>query len=254
MRSNRLKQIWNEGGSVLNCFLSMTDAYGAELIAHQGFDALTVDMQHGFQDFAIATTQFQAISTTPVVPLARVRKLDEVDVVRVLDLGAMGVICPLVNTVEDALRLVRAAKYPPDGDRSFGPHRQMLYSGSDYPSTANEQVAIIAMIETREGLVNAETIAKVPGIDALYIGPADLSLNLGFPPGFEPNQPEMRSAIAAVREACTAHGKIAGIHCGSASYANQMLDEGFRLVTVLNDAKLMAQAASGVVAAVKQDR
>jgi len=252
MRKNQLLQTWRDGGTVLNCFLSMTDSYGAELMAHQGFDALTVDLQHGFQDFAIATTQFQAISTTEVTPLARIRKLDEVDVVRVLDLGAMGVICPLVNTVADAERLVRAAKYPPYGDRSFGPHRQMLYSGADYPATANENVALIAMIETREGLENVEDIAKVDGIDALYIGPADLSLNLGFPPGFEPDQPEMKAAFGTVLRACKAAGVVAGIHCGSPKFANRMIEGGFQLVTVLNDAKLMAQAAARVVADVKK--
>ncbi|MEM9393457.1 MAG: aldolase/citrate lyase family protein [Pseudomonadota bacterium] len=253
MRQNQLLQTWRDGGVALNLFLSMTDNYGVELLAHQGFDALTVDLQHGFQDYSIATHQFQAISTTQVTPLARVRELGEVDVVRVLDLGAMGVICPLVNTAEDAHRLVRAAKYPPHGDRSFGPHRQMLYSGSDYPATANDQIALIAMIETRDGLSNAEEIAAVEGIDALYVGPADLSLNLGFPPGFEPDQPEMKAAIDHVLSACRAAGKVAGIHCGSATFANRMIAEGFRFVTVLNDAKLLAQAASQVVASVRRE-
>lgn len=252
MRENKLLQIWRDGGVALNLFLSMTDNYGVELLAHQGFDALTVDLQHGFQDFAIATLQFQAISTTNVVPLARVRELGEVDVVRMLDLGAMGIICPLVNSAEDARRLVRAAKYPPYGDRSFGPHRQLLYSGADYPAAANDQIALIAMIETREGLDNVAEIAAVDGIDALYIGPADLSLNLGFPPGFEPDQPEMQAAFNSVLAACRSAGKVAGIHCGSAVFARRMIAGGFQLVTVLNDAKLMAQAASKVVADVKE--
>lgn len=254
MRRNKLLEIWREGGVTLNLFLSMTDNYGVELLAHQGFDSLTVDLQHGFQDYSIASNQFQAISTTSVVPLARVRELGEVDVVRMLDLGAMGVICPLVDTVEDARRFVRAAKYPPHGDRSFGPHRQMLYSGSDYPETANDQIALIAMIETREGLSNAADIAAVDGIDALYVGPADLSLNLGFPPNFEPGQPEMREAFQAVLDACKAAGKVAGIHCGSAAFARQMIAQGFQLVTVLNDAKLMAQAASKLVSDIKKER
>ena len=251
MRRNQLLEIWESGGSALNCFVSMTDVYGAELLAHQGFDCLTVDLQHGFQDYPMLATQFTAISTTPTVPLARIRKLDEVDVVRVLDLGASGIICPLVNTQEDAEKLVRLAMYPPRGERSFGPHRQMLYSGQDYPARANEETSLIAMIETQQGLNNAEAIAAVDGIDCLYIGPADLSLNLGFSPGFEPDQPEMREAIATVLEACKNRGKIAGIHCGSAAFAQQMMAHGFRLVTVLNDAKLMATAAQEVIEAIK---
>lgn len=254
MRKNQLLQTWRDGGVVLNLFLSMTDNYGVELLAHQGFDALTVDLQHGFQDYSIASLQFQAISTTDVTPLARVRELGEVDVVRVLDLGAMGVICPLVNTAKDARRFVRAAKYPPHGDRSFGPHRQMLYSGEDYPATANDEIALIAMIETREGLDNVKEIAAVDGIDSLYIGPADLSLNLGFSPGFAPSQPEMKAAFSKVLNACQAADKVAGIHCGSPEFANQMIAEGFRFVTVLNDAKLMAQAAASVVGAVNRER
>lgn len=253
MRRNRLLDIWANGGTGLNCFISLSDTYGAELMAHQGFDCLTVDLQHGMQDYPVAMQQFQAISTTDVVPLARVRKLDEVDIVRVLDLGALGVICPLVNTAEAARALVRYAKYPPMGERSFGPHRQMLYCGFDYPAHANETGAVIAMIETAEAVENALEIASVDGIDALYIGPADLSLNLGFPPGFAPDQPEMRTAIDQVRKAADKAGKIAGIHCGDVVFANRMISKGFRFVTVLNDAKLMAGAAQAVVSGVNRN-
>jgi 4-hydroxy-2-oxoheptanedioate aldolase len=143
--------------------------------------------------------------------------------------------------------------YPPVGDRSFGPHRQMLYSGPDYPARANDEIALIAMIETAEALENAPGIAAVDGIDCLYIGPADLSLNLGHSPGFEPDQPEMKVAFARVLQAAEGAGKVAGIHCGSTAFAKKMLDRGFRFVTVLNDAKLMAGAAQAVVSGIKGD-
>ena len=139
------------------------------------------------------------------------------------------------------------------GVRSFGPHRQMLYAAADYPSTANETTALIAMIETREAVENAEEIARVDGIDALYIGPADLSLDFGFSPGFEPDQPELSQAIERTLEAAKSAGKIAGIHCGSSDFANKMIKKGFRFVTVLNDAKLMAEAAKSVVAKVNKN-
>ncbi|NRA17489.1 MAG: 2,4-dihydroxyhept-2-ene-1,7-dioic acid aldolase [Oceanospirillaceae bacterium] len=247
MRKNNIKRIWAEGGVVLNCFLSIADAYSAELMAHQGFDCLTVDLQHGLQDMGDAALQFQAISTTDTVPVARVPWLEPVSIMKTLDLGASALICPLVNNRKDAETLVQYAKYPPLGERSFGPHRQMLYAGADYPQHANDESVLIAMIETREALDNLEEIASTPGIDALYIGPADLSLNLGFPPGFEPDQPEMVAAFDAVLKAARDAGIIAGIHCGSTAFANRMIDRGFRLVTVLNDGKLMAQASQQVI-------
>ena len=158
MRKNKLKEIWANGDAALNCFLSIPHPYVAELVAHQGFDCLTVDLQHSMQDISTAAMCMQAIATTDVVPLARASWLDPAAVMIALDRGAYGVICPLINNRADAELFVSYCRYPPDGDRSFGPIRGTLYGGADYPDHANEEIVTIGMIETQEALDNLDDI------------------------------------------------------------------------------------------------
>jgi len=179
MRANRLREIWASGGTVVNGWLAIPNAFSAETMAHQGWDSLTVDMQHGVVDYQAAVNMLTALSTTDTVPMVRVPWLDQGVVMKVLDTGAYAVICPVVNSREDAEKLVAAMRYPPAGTRSFGPIRALLYGGQDYPAHANDEVVAFAMIETRQGLDNLEDILSVPGLDAVYIGPSDLSLALG---------------------------------------------------------------------------
>jgi 4-hydroxy-2-oxoheptanedioate aldolase len=247
MRKNLLHSIWQRGGVVVNGWLSIPSAFSAEVMAHQGYDSLTVDIQHGMQDFQTAFHCFQAISTTSVVPLVRIPWLEPSIVMKCLDAGAYGVICPLINNRRDAELFVSYCRYPPTGQRSYGPNRVMLYAGDDYADHADHEILAIGMLETVEALENLDSIMATPGLDAVYVGPADLALAFGLKPGFEPTDPRMIEAIERVAAAAQRHGKIAGIHTGSGAYAVKMAKLGYRFVTVSNDARLLASAASAGV-------
>ncbi|WP_454754808.1 HpcH/HpaI aldolase family protein [Cupriavidus basilensis] len=239
--------MWAAGQAVVNGWLSIPSSFAAETMAHQGWDSLTVDLQHGVLDYRDAPALFTAISTTDTVPVARVPWNEPGILMKVLDAGAYGVICPMINTREDAERLVAATHYPPLGSRSFGPIRALLYGGADYPEHANETIVTFAMIETRQGLDNLDEILSVPGLDAVYIGPSDLSLALGCRPVFDDVEPPVADAIAHVLARARAHGVVAGIHNGAPEAALRRIEQGFRFVTVGSDARLMAAGARQVV-------
>lgn len=247
MRKNRLREIWASGGAVVNGWLAIPTAFSAETMAHQGWDSLTVDLQHGVVDYQAAVNMFTAISTTSTVPVARVPWLDQGILMKVLDAGAYAVICPMVNTREDAEKLVAAVRYPPEGTRSFGPIRALLYGGQDYPAHANDEVVAFAMIETRQGLDNLEEILSVPGLDAVYIGPSDLSLALGCRPTFDDLDPPAAEAAEYILAKAREYGKIPGIHNGTPEAALKRIEMGFRFVTIASDARLMAAGAQQVL-------
>lgn len=247
MRTNRLREIWRSGGAVVNGWLAIASAFSAKTMAHQGWDSLTLDLQHGVIDYADAVNMLAAISTTATVPLVRVPWLDPGMLMKVLDAGAYGVICPLVNTRADAERLVAATSYPPRGGRSYGPIRALLYAGADYGSQADAEIVRFAMIETRESLDNLDDILATPGLDAVYIGPADLSLALGCTPRFDQDEAPVVAAIDHILSRARAHGVVAGIHNGSADYALRMVAKGFQFVTVGSDARFMAAGARAAV-------
>ncbi|GMG85153.1 aldolase/citrate lyase family protein [Paralimibaculum aggregatum] len=248
MRPNRLREIWAAGGAAVNGWLAIPSAFSAETMAHQGWDSLTVDLQHGAVDYQAAVTMFTAISTTRTVPMARVPWNEPGILMKVLDAGAYAVICPMVNSAADAERLVAATRYPPLGRRSFGPIRGLLYGGPDYPEHANDTVVVFAMIETREGLDNLEDILRVPGLDGVYIGPSDLSLALGCRPTFDDVDPPVAEAIALVLAKATEAGRIPAIHNGTPEAALARIERGFRFVTIASDARLMAAGARAVMA------
>ena len=151
-------------------------------MAHAGFDWLCIDMQHGSIDYQVALSMLQAISTTDTVPIVRVPWNEPGIIMKTLDAGAYGVIVPMVNSRAEAEAAVAACRYAPQGNRSYGPGRAVLYAGPDYFANANETVLCICMIETREAIERAEEIISTPGLDAIYIGPSDLSVSLGLPP------------------------------------------------------------------------
>jgi len=248
MRVNRLRTLWQHGDAALCAWLSIPSNFSAELMAHAGFDCLTIDMQHGLIDYQVAVTMLQAISTTDAVPLARVAWNDPGTIMKLLDAGCYGIICPMINHAAEAAAFAAACRYPPLGMRSYGPKRAMLYAGNDYPEYANETILAIAMIETAEGLANVDEIAALPGIDALYIGPADLSLSLGRQQRIDQTDPVMVEALETVLAAARRHGKVAGLHTGSPEYALAMIEKGFRFVTVATDASFLENEARRVVA------
>ncbi|WP_128000859.1 HpcH/HpaI aldolase family protein [Piscinibacter defluvii] len=248
MRENRLRILWKDDRAALNGWLAIPSGFAAETMAHQGWDTLTIDLQHGVVDYQAMVSMLQAISTTPTVPVVRVPWLEPGIIMKTLDAGAYGVICPMVNTREDAQRFVAYTSYAPQGTRSFGPIRALLYGGADYPEHANRTIVRFAMIETAQALDNLDAILSVEGLDAIYIGPSDLSLALGCRPTFDDVDPPVVQAIDHILARARAHGLVAGIHNGTPEAALARVARGFRFVTVSSDARLMAAGAQQVVA------
>jgi 4-hydroxy-2-oxoheptanedioate aldolase len=256
MQPNPIKTLWGQGKSVLNGWLSIACPFTAEIMAAQGYDALTIDLQHGLVGFETATTMLQAMRASGVAPLARVPWLDPGAVMRVLDAGAYGVICPMIDTAEEAQRLVSFVRYPPTGTRSFGPFRATVAASagdySEYRSHADDQMLCFAMVETAQGVAHIDEIVSVPGLDGIYIGPADLTLGLTgtrYPPGVDREEPELIETIRRLLDRAHQAGIRAGLHTGTPAYATRAVEWGFDLVTVSSDVHLLEGAAHASVQA-----
>ena len=248
MRESRVRKLWAEGKPVLNGWCAIPSSFSAEAMAGMGWDSVTLDMQHGVIDYQVAVTMFQAISITSATPMARVPWNDPSAIMKALDAGAYGLICPLVNTHTEAEAFARACRYPPRGYRSSGPIRASLYGGPDYMQKADDVIVTLAMIETLDGLENLDEILAVKELDGIYIGPSDLSLSLGGSPGLDQTDPKVFGAIERILKTAKQHGKRAGIQSGNVAYAKRMFDLGFDLVTVYSDFRLMMAAGAHVMA------
>lgn len=243
MRPNLLREIWAGGRTAFGVWSMTPDAFVAELVARAGYDYVCVDGQHGLAGFDAMLSIFQATEAAGSAPLARVLSNDAGLIGRTLDAGARGVIVPLVNDPGEAARAVAACRYPPEGIRSYGPVRAAETIGSKAPRDLGGEALCFVMVETREGLEKVEEISATPGLDGIYIGPADLALSLGLAPTLEITEKEHVEAIRRIREACRKSGIACGIHCGSGEWARRHAEAGFDLVTVTMDTKLLADAA-----------
>lgn len=247
-----LKAHFAGGGKAVNGWCAIPSAVTAEIMSRQGFDLMTVDLQHGLIDYQMALTMVQVLQGLPAPVLARVPWNEPGILMKCLDAGFSGVICPMVNTAEDARRLVQSTRYAPLGSRSFGPTRANMVYGTGYAKAANASVMVLAMIETREALDNLDAILAVEGIDGVYVGPSDLGLSLGYEPTLEPTAPEVLQAIATIVTRAKAAGRIAGIHTGSPMMIRQMLAQGYDFASLLTDVRLFATAVAAQLAAVRQ--
>ena len=255
MIPNKLKQLWSQGKPTINGWCSIGNAFTAEIMAAQGYDSVTVDVQHGALDYSSLLPMLQAMRASGVVPMARVPWLEPGIIMKALDAGAYGVICPMVNNAEQAAEFVSYMRYPPLGQRSFGPTRVSFAAGADYGAHANDEMLAFAMIETAEGMSNLSSIAATPGLDGLYVGPADLTLGLAqgrLAPGFDREEPEMIAALKEIVAACKANGIRAALHCGTPEYAARAIEWGFDMTTVSGDSRLLAGAAAASVAKFRQ--
>jgi 4-hydroxy-2-oxoheptanedioate aldolase len=239
----RLRAKFEAGEAAFGLWAGIPTSLTAELAAAAGYDYVCVDLQHGLSDEAIMVSMFQATQAAGAVPLARLAWNEPWLIMRALDLGAAGVILPLIDNAAEARKAVESCRYPPVGRRSYGPIRAELVMGSARPDEVGGDALCFAMIETREGIENLEEIAATPGLDGLYIGPSDLSIALGLTPGAvvtDPSRdrPALAEAIERIRKACDANGLIAGMHCGSGDMASQYARDGFRLITVGVDTSL----------------
>ena len=230
--ANKLRARLAAGKACVNGWLAIPSGFSAEVMAQCGWDSITVDMQHGVQDYSTMVQCFQAMTAHPITPLVRVPWNEPGIIGKALDGGAWGIVCPMVNNKAEAQALATACLYPPAGKRSNGPIRAAMYGeASNYQKIANDEVLVIPMIETQEGIDKIDEILSVPGITGIYIGPSDMGLSLGLIP---------------------THGKFAGLHNGTSAYAARMIGMGFRFVTIANDSGLMARMSRAEVAATRK--
>ncbi|MGH7038448.1 MAG: HpcH/HpaI aldolase family protein [Stellaceae bacterium] len=251
MRANKVREAWAEGRAVINSWCGIPSSFAAEVMAHMGWDSLVVDMQHGLVDYQQMVTMLQGISTTDTVPLVRVPWNDPAHVMKSLDAGATGVICPMINNRAEAEKFAGAMRYAPLGYRSSGPVRASVYAGADYHAKANDSVVAFAMIETREAVENLDQILSVKGLDAVYIGPSDLSISYGYGPGVDKTDEWIVAIFKQVIESCRRHKIQPGLHCGAPANAKKMIELGFTFVTVGGDNRFMTLAGQAAAAEMK---
>ena len=257
MNFNKLKKLWDNDRSALNGWLMINNNFTAEIMSRQNYDSITIDMQHGLIDYSDLLGMLQAFTGSEITPIVRVPWLDPGHIMKALDAGAYGIICPMINSRSEAEKFVSYMRYPPRGERSFGPTRQNLIIGKDYYLNANDDIICIAMIETKEAMINLKEIISTPGLDAVYVGPADLTLGITegrLLPGLDREEPEIIDTIKLILETAKQEGKKACLHCVEPSYAKKGIKWGFDLVTLNSDVRLISNAASSSIKEFKNDQ
>lgn len=240
-----IRDIWHRKGHVLNGYITLGGAASAELYCHQGWDSVTLDMEHGAIGFDAAVDLLRAMAASGVVPLARVPKGDPTWVSTLLDAGMMGITAAMIETPEEAQRLVQACRYPPEGTRGMSRQcRAALLHGPDYTAQANSLVSVFAMVETHTALAQLEAIAAVPGLDGLYFGGVDYEMSLrSLSPEQAAKTPTVQAARHAIVQACQRHGILAGMNANSPAAAGELIAQGFRFITLSSDAQALSTQA-----------
>lgn len=240
---NALKLAWSDDAAVIGLWMSVPDPATAEALGALGSDYVNIDMQHGMIGYDQAVDLMRALRSADTTVTVRVPWNEPGIIGKVLDAGALGVIIPMVNSPAEAQAAVHACRYAPSGGRSFGPVRAGAIYGSDYFDRANAEVACIPMIETAAAVADIDAILATPGIDAIYVGPADLSVTLGLPPGNNDGEAAFDDALSTIVDACRRHGVIAGIHA-TPQLTPRRIEQGFRMITATSD--LLALRAGAV--------
>jgi 4-hydroxy-2-oxoheptanedioate aldolase len=244
-RETMLQRSWSRGLPVFGGWCIIPSPLSAEVVAQQPFDWVGIDWQHGFIDYEMTAAMIQSISVGGAYPLIRVTANEPWMIMKALDMGAAGVIVPLVNSRAEAERAVEASYYPPKGRRSFGPVRNAPSVGVE-PDEANDRVACFVMIETREGFEDLDAICATPGLTGVFIGPDDLRLSLGAPKG-DPDP----AVLSRVLGSCRENGIVAGIHSGTGEVAQTRAEQGFGLIAIGSDADFLADSAAAAMAAAR---
>jgi 4-hydroxy-2-oxoheptanedioate aldolase len=243
-----IKQKWAAGQTASNAWVTIPNAWTSELVAMSGFDVMTIDAQHGLaSDLSVILPMLQSIEGSGTVPFVRLPQNDPAYIMRMLDAGVQGLICPMINTAADTAKFVQAAKYYPKGNRSYGPTRAAALFGSDYFTIANEQNITLAMIETPDALKNIKEIVKTPDLDGLYVGPWDLSISLGYKKHADFNDPSFWDIMIEIAETCKEQGIQVGIHAGNPENAKRFMAIGYRFVTIFNDSSGLKTAAKQAI-------
>lgn len=252
MRPNLTRQRLHDNQPAFGTMCNAASPLVAETLGHSGYDFVIIDLQHGENNLENAQVMFQALGNTPATPVVRVAAGLPVYIQRALDMGAYGVIVPLVNNRQDAEAVVASVRYAPEGNRSWGPARGLLYGGADYFAQSAQTLLTFVMIESAEGLRNAEEILSVPGVDGVFVGPMDLGISLGFSPNTPKLATEVEEAIARIAATAKQCGKFAGIQTSSTEEAQRRVAEGFRFVSVLADTRMMRVSATETLVALRR--
>jgi 4-hydroxy-2-oxoheptanedioate aldolase len=247
MRFNSVKKLLKEGKPAIGTWLNLPCVNSAEVMAHAGWDFVTVDMEHGPIDFEMLNNMFMAIGTTDAMPMCRIPENEPTYIKRILDAGAWGIVVPMVCSAEEAANAVRYAKYPPEGIRSAGGGRWRFWAGADYQQYANDEIAVIVQIEHIDAVKKAEEILSVPGVDACFVGPGDLSWSMGLGKGLGEKDPRHGEAVAEILRAAKKVGTPAGIHCRSVEEVSMRIEQGFQYCACINDISFMFNSASAAV-------
>jgi len=251
MRPNQTKRLLTQQRAALGTFCLGGSPLIAETLGRAGYDFVIVDCQHGASNPGNLLGMLQGVSCTPATPLVRVAANEAPAIQRALDLGAYGLVVPMVNSRAETEAILQSVRYAPAGNRSWGPIRGWLYGGGDYFGKAHEELLVIAMLETAEAVRNAKEILGVPGLDGCFIGPNDLSIALGYPAELVEYPPPVEEAILAIRDAALAAGKAPGIYTPSAAAARRRIAQGFRFVCIQNDFGMVLTAATEALRVVR---
>ena len=251
MKNNLLK-ILESNSPIINTWLSLPNSFISEAFGKMGWDSITIDMQHGQNDYHSSIPMLQSLTNSSSVPMARVPWSEPGIIMKMLDLGVMGIIAPMINNKEDCEKFVSYCYYPPIGQRSFGPMRAQLIHGSQYFNKANDNILSFAMIETKEAVNNLDEILSVKNLTGVYIGPADMSSSYGLQPKFDIKEDPIFSNIKLIAKKAKEYNKISGIHTGSTKYAKEMIELGFNLVTITSDFRAMTTFAQNIISEMKE--
>ena len=238
-----LRRKWVAGEAALGAFATIPSAFSIELMCVPGLDYVCIDQQHGLIDYTNMLDMMRAAELHDVIPFTRVPANESWMIGKAFDAGIQGVIVPMVNNRTEAQKAVAACRYGVGNTRSYGPLRASMVMNSRDVSVVGEQVLCFVMVETREGVENVEEIASTPGLDGIYIGPADLALGLGLPPDLDKQEPEHVAAVEKILRACQKNGIVPGIQCGSGKAARAQVERGFRMVTYFKDSAALTVAA-----------
>ena len=247
MKNNNILNLWKHNNPCINGWLSIPNSFTAEAMSKMGWDSITIDLQHGQNDYSTSIAILQAISNSNAVAFARVPWNEPGIIMKMLDLGVLGIIAPMINSKKECEDFVSYCNYPPIGQRSFGPMRAQLIYGSDYYHKANSEIISLAMIETKQAVENIDEILSVPNLTGVYIGPGDMRSSYGLKPMFDVREDPVFSKIKLIAEKSKQYGKIAGIHNGTTQYAKEMIKLGYKFVTVSSDFRSMATHAQQIV-------
>ncbi len=254
MRKNYVKEKLRNGEPSFGTWLSLGDLYATRVIARLGFDWLTLDIEHSAIDWSQATRIFGAIADAGCVPLARVPEGTHFYIKRVLDAGAWGIVVPMVDTVEQAKIAIAAAKYPPTGNRSVGGGMHSMNfdtTAGEYYERANDEILVVLMTESPRGVENAEAIYSLPGVDAIFIGPADLRFQMRAPDGTFPTAEQHEAMIQRVIQAGKKVGTPTGIHAMESPAALQRVEQGMQFLAIGSELRFMTQKAEEILKQVK---